>query len=121
MGRVATYHFASTPLSRQNLLSERLKAEYIVVTSSTIIDALRMETDKVKGKAVLWRRLKKSFRIGSYDISQLKDGHRMVLITGFQHENLGFFDMLSGENASQKVPRCGFRLPDAPEPKCAVT
>ena len=39
-GRIATYHFSPTPLSRQNLLAEGIKEEAITVTGNTVIDAL---------------------------------------------------------------------------------
>ena len=39
-GRIATYHFSPTPLSRQNLLDEGIKRGTITVTGNTVIDAL---------------------------------------------------------------------------------
>ena len=38
-GRIATYHFAPTPLGRQNLLDEGISPEKITVTGNTVIDA----------------------------------------------------------------------------------
>ena len=46
-GRIATYHFAPTPLSRQNLLDEGVRDEKIIVTGNTVIDALYMVVDRV--------------------------------------------------------------------------
>ena len=46
-GRIATYHFAPTPLSRQNLLAEGVKEEQVTVTGNTVIDALYMVVDKI--------------------------------------------------------------------------
>ena len=34
-GRIATYHFSPTPLSRQNLLAEGLREEAVMVTGNT--------------------------------------------------------------------------------------
>jgi UDP-N-acetylglucosamine 2-epimerase (non-hydrolysing) len=39
-GRLAQYHFAPTPLSKQNLLNEGVKDENIIITGNTVIDAL---------------------------------------------------------------------------------
>ena len=39
-GRITTYHFAPTELSKQNLLNENVKNENIIVTGNTVIDAL---------------------------------------------------------------------------------
>jgi UDP-N-acetylglucosamine 2-epimerase (non-hydrolysing) len=47
-GRIATYHFAPTPLSKQNLLNEEVKEENIFVTGNTVIDALYWVIDKMK-------------------------------------------------------------------------
>ena len=38
-GRIATFHFAPTELSKQNLLKENIKEENIFVTGNTVIDA----------------------------------------------------------------------------------
>lgn len=45
-GRITTYHFSPTMLSRQNLLDEGVKAAQIVVTGNTVIDALHMVVKK---------------------------------------------------------------------------
>ena len=47
-GRIATYHFSPTPLSKQNLLNEGVKETSIIVTGNTVIDALYMVIDKIK-------------------------------------------------------------------------
>lgn len=47
-GRIATYHFAPTSLSKQNLLAENIKEETVTVTGNTVIDALYMVVDKIK-------------------------------------------------------------------------
>ena len=41
-GRIATYHFAPTALSKENLLKENISEESIIVTGNTVIDALLM-------------------------------------------------------------------------------
>ena len=47
-GRIASYHFSPTPLSRQNLLDEGVRESAITVTGNTVIDALYMVVDKIK-------------------------------------------------------------------------
>ena len=47
-GRIATYHFAPTALSRSNLLAEGIDENAIIVTGNTVIDALYMVVDKIK-------------------------------------------------------------------------
>ena len=49
-GRIATYHFAPTPLSRQNLLDEGVDPEKIMVTGNTVIDALQWVVNNVMKK-----------------------------------------------------------------------
>ena len=39
-GRIATYHFAPTPLAQENLLKENILPQHITVTGNTVIDAL---------------------------------------------------------------------------------
>ena len=47
-GRIATYNFAPTPLSKQNLLQENIKDASIYITGNTVIDALYMVVDKIR-------------------------------------------------------------------------
>ena len=47
-GRITTYHFSPTPLSRQNLLDEGVEESSIIVTGNTVIDALYMVINKIK-------------------------------------------------------------------------
>ena len=88
-GRIATYHFAPTPLSRQNLLDEGVKDAQITVTGNTVIDALYWVTDKIRRDAELARSLDEELRTSGYDITRLDSGRKMVLITGHRRENFG--------------------------------
>lgn len=88
-GRIATYHFAPTPLSRQNLLDEGVKDTQITVTGNTVIDALHWVTDKIKRDAELARSLVEELRKSGYDIARLNGSRKMVLITGHRRENFG--------------------------------
>ena len=85
-GRIATYHFSPTPLSRQNLLDEGVPAKRITVTGNTVIDALQMVVARIKGDATLAGRLAEHLRDAGYDVGR---SQRLVLITGHRRENFG--------------------------------
>ena len=88
-GRIATYHFAPTLLSRQNLLKENVDAQHIVVTGNTVIDALHWVVNKIHSEQGLLDSLGDSVRNYGYDIDRLTTGKRLVLITGHRRENFG--------------------------------
>lgn len=88
-GRVATYDFAPTPLSRQNLLIENVPDEHITVTGNTVIDALYWVVDKIKKNETLGAELEKTLLRAGYDVKRLEKGKRLVLITGHRRENFG--------------------------------
>lgn len=88
-GRIATYHFAPTPLSRQNLLDEGIREEKIIVTGNTVIDALYMMVDRIKNDKTLDFGLNCSLVKAGYDVDRLNDGKKLVLITGHRRENFG--------------------------------
>lgn len=84
--RIATYNFAPTPLSKSNLLNERVAESSITVTGNTVIDALYMVIDKIKGNAELNKELSNNLLQAGYDVSRNK---KLVLITGHRRENFG--------------------------------
>lgn len=88
-GRIATYHFAPTSLSKQNLLNEGVKEEQITVTGNTVIDALHMVVDKMKTDKKLGEELENQLKFAGYDVNRLSNGKKMVLITGHRRENFG--------------------------------
>lgn len=113
-GRIATYHFAPTPLSRQNLLEERVKESDIIVTGNTVIDALCMVVNKMKDSIELSRELIDILRISGYDITRLQNGKKMVLITGHRRENFGdgFISMCQAiKTLTEKYPETDFVYP----------
>lgn len=114
--RIATYNFAPTQLSKQNLLAEGIKEESIFVTGNTVIDALYWVLDKLSNDANLNELITKQlidfglpsekleawsssvkFVQNSCNPSQEKseeviNTHRprkLVLITGHRRENFG--------------------------------
>ena len=85
-GRIATYDFSPTPLSRQNLLDEGVLPEKITVTGNTVIDALQMVVARIKDDPVLQSRLSGQLNEAGYDVTR---DRRLVLITGHRRENFG--------------------------------
>ena len=87
--RIATYDFAPTSLSRENLLKEGVEDGKIVVTGNTVIDALHMVVDRLKNDAALAAKQADVLCRAGYDVHRLDDGRRLVLITGHRRENFG--------------------------------
>ena len=88
-GRIATYNFAPTLLSKSNLLKENINPDSIVVTGNTVIDALHQVVTKIKKDTSLSTELEKVLTKSGYDIGRLRDGRKLVLITGHRRENFG--------------------------------
>ena len=88
-GRIAVFDFAPTALSRQNLISENVEDCKITVTGNTVIDALYWVVDKIKNDASLDAELEKQLAQAGYDVRRLRNGRKLVLITGHRRENFG--------------------------------
>lgn len=116
-GRIATYNFSPTPLSRHNLLEENVSEQSIVVTGNTVIDALYWVVDKIKCDEVLSEELKEALSVSGYDtdrLGNLNSGRRLVLITGHRRENFGdgFIYMCTAiRDLAQKYPNVDFVYP----------
>ena len=78
--RIADYHFAPTRQSKNNLLSENIDEDSIVVTGNTVIDALLESSIKVN-------------KIENSEIEKLKTiidtSKKLILVTGHRRENHG--------------------------------
>ena len=88
-GRITTHHFSPTPLAEQNLLREGVKADQIVVTGNTVIDALQMVVGKLREDTALATEVANRISEMGYDVQRLDGNRRMVLITGHRRENFG--------------------------------
>ena len=113
-GRIATWHFAPTPLSRQNLLAENVAESQITVTGNTVIDALYWVVDKIKHDATLAQQLDAELLRAGYDVQRLADGRKLVLITGHRRENFGdgFIHMCTAiKDLTQRYPQVDFVYP----------
>lgn len=112
-GRIATYNFSPTPLSEKNLQEEKVHGN-IYVTGNTVIDALHMVVDKLKNDAALAAEQDSVLLDAGYDTSRLKDGRRLVLITGHRRENFGdgFISMCTAvKDLTRKYPDVDFVYP----------
>ncbi len=113
-GRIATYHFSPTQLSRQNLLNENVSDESIIVTGNSVIDALYWVVDKIKYDKALNHELRELLCNAGYDVSRLGNGKKLVLITGHRRENFGdgFINMCTAiKNLTKKYPDVDFVYP----------
>ncbi|QQO27885.1 UDP-N-acetylglucosamine 2-epimerase (non-hydrolyzing) [Klebsiella michiganensis] len=81
-GHLATYHFAPTETSRQNLLRENIADNRITVTGNTVIDALFWVRDRVLSDEVLRNELTQRYPF-------LANGKKMILVTGHRRESFG--------------------------------
>ena len=112
-GRIATYNFSPTPLSEKNLLEEKAHGD-IYVTGNTVIDALHLVVDKLKNEDALAKEQEEILAKAGYDVTRLKDGKKLVLITGHRRENFGdgFIRMVTAmKDLSEKYPDVDFVYP----------
>ncbi len=113
-GRIATYDFAPTALSRKNLLDEAVPESRITVTGNTVIDALYWVVDKIKSNKDIDSTLSKVLSDSGYDVTRLQGGRRMVLITGHRRENFGdgFLNICRAiKTLSERYPEVDFVYP----------
>ena len=113
-GRIATYNFAPTPLSKANLLREAVNEDSITVTGNTVIDALYWVVNKIKENEALNSELQTLLSQAGYDVNRLADGKKLVLITGHRRENFGdgFINMCTAiKDLTTKYPDVDFVYP----------
>ncbi|WP_291589374.1 non-hydrolyzing UDP-N-acetylglucosamine 2-epimerase [Bacteroides sp.] len=113
-GRITTYNFAPTLLSKSNLLKEAINPDSIVVTGNTVIDALHQVVTKIKKDTNLDTELEKTLGKSGYDVSRLRDDRKLVLITGHRRENFGegFIKMCTAiKDLTRKYPDVDFVYP----------
>ena len=133
-GRIATFNFAPTSLSRQNLLAEGIADESITVTGNTVIDALHWVVDKIRKDSSLNLELAAQLNEAGYDVNRLachsetlchsdplchserseESLRRLVLITGHRRENFGdgFISMCTAiKDLTARYPDVDFVYP----------
>ena len=112
-GRIATYNFAPTPLSKQNLEKESV-AGSIIVTGNTVIDALHIVVERLHKDTALAAEQVTILRKAGYDVNRLDYGKKLILITGHSRENFGegFINMVTAmKDLSEKYPDIDFVYP----------
>ena len=112
-GRIATYNFAPTPLSKKNLIEEKAMGQ-IFVTGNTVIDALHYVVNKLKNDETIAKEQDAILLNAGYDVTRLADGMKLILITGHSRENFGdgFIRMVTAmKDLSEKYPEVDFVYP----------
>lgn len=112
-GRIATYNFSPTPLSEKNLMEEKSHGN-IYVTGNTVIDALHIVVDKLKNDTALAKDQEHVLKKAGYNVTRLKNGKKLVLITGHRRENFGdgFIRMVTAmKDLSEKYSEVDFVYP----------
>lgn len=79
---IATYHFAPTKASKQNLLAENVKPESIHITGNTVIDALFLARNILSSNEGLLNDIEEIF-------SFLDPSKKLILVTGHRRESFG--------------------------------
>ena len=113
-GRIATYHFAPTPLAKSNLLHENVAENKILVTGNTVIDALHIVTKRLAEDAALQQSVQGELAEFGYDVNRLNNGRKLVLITGHRRENFGegFLNICHAiKNLAERYPGTDFVYP----------
>ena len=122
--RLASLHFSPTENSKNNLLQEAIPTENIFITGNTGIDSLHWVCNKFENNTFLTTDIKKELLGAGYDISRLKDGKKMVLITGHRRENFGegFINMCKAiKTLTEKYPEIDFIYPMHLNPNLILT
>ena len=112
-GRIATYNFSPTPLSRNNLQQENARGN-IYVTGNTVIDALHMVVDRLQNDSALAKEQEVILQKAGYDVTRLAEGRRLVRITGHRRENFGegFINMVTAiKDLTKQYPDVDFVYP----------
>lgn len=85
-GRLASFHFAPTEGSKNNLLRENVDKSNIIVTGNTVIDALLSVIANIEKDDALKERIEAFIAGKGYKIAYER---QMILVTGHRRENFG--------------------------------
>jgi UDP-N-acetylglucosamine 2-epimerase (non-hydrolysing) len=83
--QLTTYHFTPTKQSQDNLLSENIAPDKIIVTGNTVIDALLLMQNKLQINVTFREQVKNSILEKGFD----PEASEFVLVTGHRRENFG--------------------------------
>jgi len=84
-GVLASYHFAPTKDSANNLIKENKQKENILITGNTVIDALFLTLRKIENNENLKQKI---ISIINTQYS-LNENRKLILVTGHRRENFG--------------------------------
>lgn len=87
-GRISTYHFSPTIISKNNLLIENISKSSVYVTGNTVIDALFWVVDKINSDEKLRLEIENDILLKGYKFDK-NSTKKLVLITGHRRENFG--------------------------------
>lgn len=121
-GRIASFHFAPTELSRKNLVMENVDSSKIAVVGNTVIDALHLGLSLLKQNMLLQQQ--NEMLLAESGISMAlphwkKHERRLMLITGHRRENFGkpFIQICEAiKELSLRYPNVDFVYPMHPNP-----
>ena len=83
--RLASFHFAPTASSYENLVKENINTSNIFITGNTVIDTLLIVNTKIKNSQKLQKKLHQQIQKNGYLIQDKK----IILVTGHRRENFG--------------------------------
>lgn len=83
-GRIASFHFAPTELSRNNLLQESVPEDTIIVTGNTVIDALLLVVQMIETNTQLKQKI-----LSDLNAHAIQVDSDYILVTGHRRENFG--------------------------------
>jgi len=116
-GRLATFHFAPTERSKENLLLEGIKNEKILITGNTVIDALKLMLNKLDLDSKLRTQITNQIidhGVPSKLLTDDQSKEKIVLITGHRRENfgIGFMNICKSiKTLSKDFPEVHFIYP----------
>jgi UDP-N-acetylglucosamine 2-epimerase (non-hydrolysing) len=87
--KIATFHFAPTSFSKDNLINEGIRKDSIFVTGNTVIDSLKAMIHKINANEKIKEDVKKTILCNGYDANRLLNSKKLILITGHRRENFG--------------------------------
>ena len=87
--KLAKYHFAPTPLNRDNLMKENVDSRLIAVTGNTVIDALLMVLERLEKDRQRRDQVTKNIQRAGLAPGTLESRGKMVLVTGHRRESFG--------------------------------
>lgn len=114
-GRIASFHFAPTEKSKDNLLQENVLESSVHVTGNTVIDALLHVRERLTSSEATEFKVIQTILKSGYDVSRLTMANRkLILITGHRRENFGagFISICEAiKELGEKYPDVDFLYP----------